>query len=69
MLTGTFIAEIGDDKNHLKIPPEVVQSLNLQKGDKVEVMIKRIKSRRFDIKISKNPLYKILDLSGGKVTP
>ncbi len=69
MLTGTFITEIEEDLKHIEIPPEIARNLRLQKGDKVEVMIKRIKSRRLDIKISKNPLYKLFELSGGSEAP
>lgn len=62
MLSGTFIAELSDDRK-IVIPTELLNRLQLGQGDKVEVLIKRIRSRRFDIKISKNPLIKLLDLS------
>lgn len=63
MLTGTFICEI-TDKNKIAVPSEIANRLNLKDGEKVEVQIKRIKTRRLDIKISKNPLNKLLELSG-----
>ena len=61
MLSGTFICELGD-KNSIEIPSEMIKKLQLQEGDKVEVLVKRIRSKRFDIKISKNPLLKLLTL-------
>ncbi|HED10335.1 MAG TPA: hypothetical protein ENJ10_06575 [Caldithrix abyssi] len=56
-----FITELKNG-SAIDIPNEVVRGLNLQPGDKVEVFIKRIRSRRLDIKISRNPLVKILDI-------
>lgn len=63
MTSGSFIIEIKDNKN-IDIPPEIKNRLQLQEGDKVEVVIKKIRSKRLDIKISKNPLVKLLNLSG-----
>lgn len=63
MNAGTFIIEIRDNKK-IDIPPKISNYLKLQEGDKVEVMVRKIRSKRLDIKISKNPLLKILDLSG-----
>jgi antitoxin component of MazEF toxin-antitoxin module len=62
MLSGTFVGEITNKKN-IEIPSEMLKRLQLSEGDKVEVMVKRIRSRRLDIKISKNPLLKLLSLS------
>ena len=62
MNTGTFIIEIKDNKK-IDIPPEIINYLKLQEGDKIEVMVRKIRSKRLDIKISKNPLLKILELS------
>ncbi len=56
-----FITELKNGST-LDIPNEVISGLKLQPGDKVEVFIKRIRSRRLDIKISRNPLVKILDI-------
>ncbi len=63
MLSGTFIAEIKKE-NAIVIPFEMAKRLQLQEGEKVEVLIKRIRSKRFNIKISQNPLVKLFDLSG-----
>jgi len=63
MTSGSFIIEIKDSRN-INIPPEITNHLQLQEGDKVEVVIKKIRSKRLDIKISKNPLVKLLNLSG-----
>ena len=62
MPTGTFISEINHNKQ-LRIPSEIIDRLHLTEGDKVEVMLKKIRSRRLDIKISKNPLLKLLDIN------
>ena len=59
MLSGTFVCELSD-KNKIEIPSEMMKKLQLNEGDKIEVLIKKIRSKRFDIKISKNPLLKLL---------
>ncbi len=64
MLSGTFICQL-NKKNQIEIPVEVVARLHLNEGDKIEVMIKKIRSRRLDIKIAKNPLIKLLDMDKG----
>jgi AbrB family looped-hinge helix DNA binding protein len=61
MLSGTFITEL-TSSGSIEIPQEVTARLNLQEGDKVEVLVKKIKSGRMAIKISKNPLQKLLDI-------
>ena len=61
MLSGTFVCELGE-KNKIEIPSEMMKKLQLNEGDKVEVLVKRIRSKRFDIKISKNPLLKMLTI-------
>jgi len=61
MVNATFVTQLSSKKN-LEIPSEVANSLTLEEGDKVEVYIKKIKSKRLDIKISRNPLNKILEL-------
>jgi bifunctional DNA-binding transcriptional regulator/antitoxin component of YhaV-PrlF toxin-antitoxin module len=62
MLSGSFITEVDKNKK-LDIPSEVLNRLHLNEGDKVEVLIKKIKSRRMGINISKNPLIKLLDIT------
>ena len=65
MKSGLFIAEIESD-NKLTIPSEISERINLQEGDKVEILLKKIRSRKFDVNIAKNPLYKMLTLSEKK---
>ena len=62
MKTGTFIAEI-DSHGKFDVPAEIKDRLQLAEGDKVEIMLKKIRSKRLDLNISKNPLNKILKLS------
>lgn len=62
MFTGTFVTKLMS-KNQIDIPSDVRNRLNLEEGDKVEITIKRIRSRRLEINISKNPLIKMLNLS------
>ena len=59
MYTGTFSTKLVS-KNQIDIPSDVRNRLNLEEGDKVEITIKRIRSRRLEINISKNPLIKLL---------
>lgn len=61
MVNASFITQLISRKT-LDIPSEVINSLSLEEGDKIEVRIEKIKSRRLDIKISRNPLAKILEL-------
>jgi hypothetical protein len=61
MVNATFITQLSSGKN-LEIPGEVINGLSLEEGDKVEVHIKKIKAKRLDIKISRNPLKKLLEL-------
>ena len=65
MKTGLFISEI-EEKNKLTIPLEISERINLQDGDKVEILLKKILSRKFDVNIAKNPLFKMLTLSEKK---
>jgi AbrB family looped-hinge helix DNA binding protein len=62
MKTGTFITEI-DAEGKINIPSEINDRLQLADGDKVEILLKKIRSKRLDVSISKNPLNKILKLS------
>ena len=61
MVKGTFFTKLKSNKI-LEIPAEITNGLSLEEGDRIEVHIKKIKTRRIDIKISRNPLSKILDL-------
>ena len=65
MKTGLFVAEIETD-GKLIIPQEISDRIDLQEGDKVEILLKKIRSRKFDVNIAKNPLYKMLTLSEKK---
>ncbi len=62
MKTGTFIAEV-DSQGKLTIPLEIRDRLKLAEGDKIEIILKKIRSKRFEVMIHKNPLSKILELS------
>ena len=62
MKTGTFITQVKSDGN-LSIPLEIRDRLQLADGDKVEILLKKIRSKRFEVNIGKNPLHKILALS------
>ncbi len=59
MKFSTFNAEIGP-RNNIEIPAEVREKLDLRPGDKLEVTVKKIKTRRLEILISENPLYKLM---------
>jgi AbrB family looped-hinge helix DNA binding protein len=61
MKTGTFITEVESD-GKLRIPEEIRDRLNLSDGDKIEIILKKIRSKKFELTIHKNPLIKILDL-------
>jgi AbrB family looped-hinge helix DNA binding protein len=65
MKTGLFMAEI-ESNNKLTIPQEISDRINLAEGDKVEILLKKIRSRKLDLNIAKNPLYKMLTLSEKK---
>ena len=65
MKTGLFLAEI-EENNKITIPAEISDRITLQEGDKVEIQLKKIRSRKFDVNIAKNPLYKMLTLSEKK---
>jgi AbrB family looped-hinge helix DNA binding protein len=62
MKTGTFITEVEID-GKLSIPKEIRDRLDLSDGDKIEIMLKKIRSKKFEVMIHKNPLIKLLDLS------
>lgn len=65
MKTGIFITTIETNKK-LSIPSEIVERIKLQEGDKVEILLKKIKSKKFEVNIGKNSLYKLLTLSENK---
>ncbi len=46
MKTGLFIAEI-EAKSTLRIPQEISERINLAEGDKVEILLKKIRSRKW----------------------
>jgi len=62
MKTGTFIAEVGEN-GKIAIPLEIIERLHLAEGDKIEILLKKIRSKRFSLTIQKNPLYKLLELA------
>ena len=62
MKSGIFISEISRDFT-VNIPLELRERLKLEPGDKIEVSIKKIHSRRLDILLSQNPLYQLLHFS------
>ena len=65
MKTGTFIAEM-EENGKISIPREIIERLDLSTGDKIEILLKKIRSKRFELTIPKNPLVKILDLTQAK---
>ena len=65
MKTGTFIAEV-ENEDKIMIPGEIIDRLKLTNGDKIEILLKKIRSKRFEVTIHKNPLYKVLELSDTK---
>jgi AbrB family looped-hinge helix DNA binding protein len=65
MKTGTFIAEVGEN-GKIPIPQEIIERLHLAEGDKIEILLKKIRSKRFSLTIQKNPLYKLLELADFK---
>ncbi len=64
MKAGTYIAEVGKDF-HVQIPVELREKLNLSPGDKIEISIRKIKSRRLEIFLQQNPLYRLLEIHRG----
>ncbi|MBN2365125.1 MAG: hypothetical protein JXL67_03100 [Calditrichaeota bacterium] len=55
----TFMTEVKPDHS-VNLPVEVRDKMSIASGDKVEITIKKIKSRRLEILISENPLYKLI---------
>jgi AbrB family looped-hinge helix DNA binding protein len=58
----TFMTEVKGD-NSVEIPAEVRDRFDVKAGDKVEITLKKVKSKRLEILISENPLYKLIKLS------
>jgi AbrB family looped-hinge helix DNA binding protein len=59
MKTGMFLAEI-DPSGRIAIPVEIRDRLSLIEGDKVEISLKKIRSKRLEVIIRKNPLHRLL---------
>ncbi len=57
----TFNTEIKEG-NCIQIPIEVQERLSLAPGTLVQVSIKKIRSKRLDMLIKENPLYKLINL-------
>jgi antitoxin component of MazEF toxin-antitoxin module len=62
MKFATFTTEVSAD-NSIQIPPDVIEKLLLESGDRVEISVKKIKSKRLDMLLAENPLYKLLRIS------
>jgi AbrB family looped-hinge helix DNA binding protein len=65
MKTGAFIAEV-DSQGKITLPVEIKERLELREGDKVEILLKKIRRKRLEVTIGKNPLYKLLQLTDSK---
>lgn len=63
MKYATFVTEVLAEKT-VSIPAEVCEKLRIETGDRIEVSIKKIKSKRLDLMLAENPLYRLLDISG-----
>lgn len=63
MKYATFIAEVIPEQK-IQIPKQVSDKIMLEPGDRVEVSVKKIKSKKLEILLSENPLYKLLKLAG-----
>jgi len=58
----TFMTEVKGD-NSVEIPAEVRDRFDVKVGDKVEITLRKVKSKRLEILISENPLYKLIKWS------
>jgi bifunctional DNA-binding transcriptional regulator/antitoxin component of YhaV-PrlF toxin-antitoxin module len=63
MKYATFITEVIPEQK-IQIPKQVSDKIMLEPGDRVEVSIKKIKSKKLEILLSENPLYKLLKIAG-----
>ncbi len=64
MKAGTYITEV-DEHYNVQIPVELREKLNLAPGDKIEISIRKIKSRRLEIFLQQNPLYRLMEIHKG----
>ncbi|MEJ2049177.1 MAG: hypothetical protein P8Y60_04905 [Calditrichota bacterium] len=55
----TFMTEVREN-NMIEIPVEIREKLDVHTGDKLEITLKKVRSRRLEILISENPLYKLI---------
>jgi bifunctional DNA-binding transcriptional regulator/antitoxin component of YhaV-PrlF toxin-antitoxin module len=55
----TFMTEVREN-NVIEIPVEIREKLDVHIGDKLEITLKKVRSRRLEILISENPLYKLI---------
>lgn len=62
MKYATFITEIGAEQK-IQIPRQVSDKLILESGDRIEVSIKKIKSKKLEVLLAQNALYKLLKLA------
>lgn len=62
MKFATFITDVKPEKK-IQIPREVADKLRIETGDRVEISLKKIKSRKLDIILSENPLYRLLNIT------
>lgn len=65
MKYATFVTEINPEQK-IQIPKQVMDKLILEPGDRIEVSVKKIKSKKLEVLLSQNPLYKLLKISGEK---
>lgn len=63
MRYATFVTEINSEQQ-IQIPKQVRDKLILEIGDRVEVSVKKIKSKKLEVLLSQNPLYQLLKISG-----
>ena len=62
MKFATFTSAIGNEQN-IRIPNEVCEKLFIESGDRIEISVKKIKSRKLDLLLAENPLYKLLKIA------
>ena len=67
MKYATFVTEVITEQK-IQIPKQVSDKLILEPGDRVEVSVKKIKSKKLDFLISENPLYKLLKIANTNKT-
>ena len=62
MKYATFVTEVSPEQK-IQIPKQVTDKIMLEQGDRVEVSVKKIKSKKLEILLSQNPLHKLLKLA------